>query len=239
MTTPTSGPISMTNVETELDIYLSDDYLMSGFYGIAPNTGGAALMFHNLEMASGNATTAKVAIFDNYNAGTNYKLTNWYNYTRDVDVVMTYSITNNSAYGVNPDLVIWDMTDANVGLIYTGTIAASASVSGTSSGPLALTNIGSSGYRIAIQNVSFDPPPAAPPPFPPSPPTTFAIAITIDSASDTDGVGGGTTRTTYGPFAYSQSAPGGITTPFPTKVVDTSGNLIAINKRTSVTITFT
>ena len=103
MTTPSSGAISMNQVDNEL-AFVGSNESMAGFYGIAPNTGGSALMFHNLSMAPGNATTAKTAIWDNYNAGTNYKLSNWYNYTRDAQVVMTYTITNNSANQVDFEL---------------------------------------------------------------------------------------------------------------------------------------
>ena len=35
------------------------------------------LMYHNLAMGSTNSQTAKVAIYDNYNAGTNFNLGNW------------------------------------------------------------------------------------------------------------------------------------------------------------------
>jgi len=232
MTTPSSGDIKMTEINTELDLYTpAQNISMAGFYGIAPNTGGSALMFHNLSMAPGNSTTAKVAIWDNYNAGTNYAITNWYNYTRDVDVVMTYDITNNSAYTVNFNVGIWDMNDANVGTVFNGILNPTDNPTGTSTGPLALTIVGSSGYRITIQDIQFVPGP------PPPPGTTYSVNITINSASDTDGVGGGTTRTTYGPFSYSETS-GNPPTPFtPSKAVDTSGNLIAINKRTSVTIT--
>lgn len=242
MTTPSSGPISMDQVDNEL-AFVGSNESMAGFYGIAPNTGGSALMFHNLSMASGNATTAKVAIWDNYNAGTNYKLSNWYNYTRDAQVVMTYSVTNNSAYPVGFDLVIFNSSGANVGTIYSAgggspLNGGGTTASGTSTGPSALGTIGSSGYSIAIQGMSFQPGPFSPPPFFPT--VTFSVTVTINSASDTDGVGGGTTRTTYGTFTYSETAsqpPTPPTNPFPAVVVDTSGGPIAINKRTSVTIT--
>ena len=104
MTTPTSGAILFSQVRDELG--QSNPAAMSTFYNTANTGGSSGLMYHNLNMASGNATTAKVAIWDNYNAGTNYKLSNWYNYQQNPSMVMTYYIDNQSAYGISIDLQI-------------------------------------------------------------------------------------------------------------------------------------
>ena len=244
MTTPNTGEITFTQVaSTELGF--GQPYKMSDMYAVAAVGSAAGLMYHNLNMAPGNATTAKVAIYDNYNSLSNEKLTNWYNYSQDIGMVMTYLITNSSPYNVNFDLVIWDINDNTQGTIFSGVI-----ITGTDTGTqtvdtglLTLSGVMASGYRIAIQNVVFAPGPNPPPPAPPVlPPNTFSVSITVDSASDTDGVGAGTTRTTYGPFSYSetQNQPPAPSPPTPftaSKAVDSGGSLIYVNKRTSIEIT--
>jgi hypothetical protein len=247
MTTPTSGQISITEIVNELDyaILPTPIEIKGDLYNTANTGGGTGLMYHNLNMDNNNTTSAKVAIHDPLTANTNMSMSNWYNYTRDIGMVMTYLITNNSSYNVNIDLVIWDQNDTSVGTIFNGVI-----VSGTNSGQTVdtglLTITGgvgiSSGYRVAIQDVTFSPGPnPVPPPPPVLPANTFAVTITVDSASDTDGVGAGTTRTTYGPFSYSETQsqpPSPPPSPFTaSKAVDTSGGLIYVNKRTTVSIT--
>ena len=225
----------MEDINTELDFVTpsSNLELKNDFYSSAANSyPGNALMYHNLNMATGNATTAKVAIYDPYNANANMTMSNWYNYTRDISMVTTFTVTNSSANGVVLDVQIWDSTDTPIGMVFNGPLAGGGGTSsGTASGPLTITQVGSGGYRIAIQAVTFSPPPG--------PGQTFTVNFSV-SASDTDGVGAGTTRTTYNPAAYSESGPPAPPNPFPfQKVVDTSGNTIYTNKRTTVTITLT
>ena len=249
MTTPASGTISMEDINIELDLILSGfpNKLKGDFYNTANTGGGTGLMYHNLNMDNNNTTSAKVAIYDPLTANANMSMSNWYNYTRNIGMVMTYLITNSSSYGVNFDLVIWDQNDTSQGTIFSGLII-TGSDTGTqtvNTGLLTITGGGgiSSGYRIAIQNVTFSPGPNPVPPAPPVlPSNTFAVTITVDSASDTDGVGAGTTRTTYGPFSYSetQNQPPAPSPPTPftaSKAVDSGGSLIYVNKRTTVSIT--
>ena len=247
MTTPASGTISMEDINIELDLILSGfpNKLKGDFYNTANTGGGTGLMYHNLNMDNNNTTSAKVAIYDPLTANANMSMSNWYNYTRNIGMVITYLITNSSSYGVNFDLVIWDTNDNAQGTIFTGAIAGGTNTGTvtTDTGLLTLSGVMSSGYRIAIQNVVFAPGPSPVPPAPPVlPSNTFAVTITVDSASDTDGVGAGTTRTTYGPFSYSetQNQPPAPSPPTPftaSKAVDTSGSLIYVNKRTTVSIT--
>jgi hypothetical protein len=249
MTLPISGQISMEDINIELDLILPQVNLelKGDFYNLANTGGGTGLMYHNLNMDNNNTTSAKVAIYDPLTANSNMSMSNWYNYTRDIGMVMTYLITNNSSYNVTINLVIWDQNDTSVGTIFNGVI-----ITGTNTGTQTvdtglLTITGgagiSSGYRVAIQDVTFSPGPnPIPPPPPVIPSSTFSVTITVDSASDTDGVGAGTTRTTYGPFTYSetQNQPPAPSPPTPftaSKAVDTSGGLIYVNKRTTVSIT--
>ena len=240
---PSSGQISMIDINSELDLLTpaTNIDLKADLYNTANTGGGTGLMYHNLNMASGNATSAKVAIYDPLNANANMSMSNWYNYLRDCGMVMTYLITNNSSYDVFIDLVIWDQNNTSQGTIYNNPKVDANSNTGTqtvNTGLLAITGGGgiSSGYRVAVQNVTFQPGPG--------PGQTFSVALGTPSASDTDGVGAGTTRTTYALGSYTEDGPTFPPTPpsppyTATKAVDASGSLIPVNKRTTITITIT
>jgi hypothetical protein len=93
-----------------------------------------------------------------------------------------------------------------------------------------------SGYRVAVNNVTFGTPPGFG--------QTFTVSLSVASASDTDGVGAGTNRTTYALGSYTEYGPNFPPPPPPTpytpaKATDTSGNLIYVNKRTTISITIT
>ena len=234
MATPNTGEIKFSEVATETG--LASPNLMSGFYDIANVAGGGGLMYHNLNMATGNATTAKVAIWDQYNSGTNQALTNWYNYYQDIGMVMTYLVTNNSAYDVQISVVLWDSSNITQGTIFNGTVSASSNTGTNTVNTGLLSQNMTGGYRVAVDSVTFLPPP--PPPLPPFfIPTTYSVTLSVASASDTDGVGSSTTRTTYSLGGYSET---GGTPPTPytaTKACDVSGGVIPCNKRTTISIT--
>jgi hypothetical protein len=233
----------MTDINSELDLLTPAENmrLKSDFYNTANTGGGNGLMYHNLNMASGNATSAKVAIYDPLTANANMTMSNWYNYTRNIGMVMTYLITNNSSYNVNISVVIWDTNNITQGTIYNNTVNANSNTGTQTVNTGLLTQSGQmpSGYRVAVDNVQFPTPPGAG--------QTFSVSLSVASASDTDGVGAGTTRTTYGLGSYSESAwagppapPPPPPTPYtPAKAADTSGNLIYVNKRTTFEITIT
>ena len=244
MTTPASGQISITEIVNELDyaILPTPIGLKADLYNTANTGGGTGLMYHNLNMASNNTTSAKVAIYDPLTANANMSMSNWYNYTRDIGMVMTYLITNNSSYDVFIDLVIWDQNNTSQGTIYSNPKVDANSNTGTQTVDTGLKTITggggiSSGYRVAVQNVTFA--------NPPGPGQTFSVSLSVASASDTDGVGAGTTRDTYSLGSYSESGPNPPAPPTPptpytaAKAVDTSGSLIYVNKRTTVSITIT
>ena len=234
---PSSGQISMIDINSELDLLTpaTNIDLKADLYNTANTGGGTGLMYHNLNMATNNTTSAKNAIYDPLTANSNMSMSNWYNYTRDIGMVMTYLITNSSSYDVNINLVIWDQNNTSQGTIFNNSVNASSNT-GTQTvdtGALTITGGMSSGYRVAVQNVTFT--------GPPGPGQTFSVSLSVDSASDTDGVGAGTTRTTYNLGSYSESGPTFPPTPptpyTATIAVDTSGNLIYVNKRTTVSIT--
>jgi hypothetical protein len=238
MTTPASGEISITDIVNELDyaILPTPIGLKADLYNTANTGGGTGLMYHNLNMATNNTTSAKNAIYDPLNANSNMTMTNWYNYTRDIDMVTTYTVTNNSANNLSLDVIIVDSSNNNMASVFNGQLAGGGGTStGTASGPLTITGGITSGYRIRIENVDFIPAPNPPVPFPPAPGQTFSVSFTITS-SDTDGVGASTTRTVNTPGTYT--VVGGTPNPFTaTNIVDTSGSPIPCNKRTTVTIT--
>jgi hypothetical protein len=229
MSTPDTGEIKFSEVATETG--LASPNLMSDFYDIANVAGGGGLMYHNLNMATGNATTAKVAIWDQYNSGTNQALTNWYNYFQDIGMVMTYLVTNNSAYGVTVSVVLWDSSNITQGTIFNGLVAATSNTGTNTVNTGLLSQNMTGGYRVAIDSVQFSPPPG--------PGQTFTVSLSVASASDTDGVGQSTTRTTYGLGGYTESGfPAPPPTPYTaTKACDVSGSVIPCNKRTTISIT--
>ena len=240
MTTPASGAISMIGINSELDLLtpaINID-LKADLYNTANTGGGTGLMYHNLNMASNNTTSAKNAIYDPLTANANMSMSNWYNYTRNIGMVMSYRIINNSNYDVNTEIVIWDTTDSPNGTIYNQPVSANSDTGTQTVDTALLTLFGNmpSGYRIAVQNVTFQPGPG--------PGQTFSVALGTPSASDTDGVGAGTTRTTYALGSYTEDGPTFPPSPpsppyTATKAVDASGSLIPVNKRTTITITIT
>lgn len=235
MTTPSSGDISFSDIKNELAF--SNPLSMDGFYDIANTAGVTGLMYHNYNnMGATNALSAKTAIWNNYNAGTNLATSNWYNYSRDTGMVMEYYINNVSAYDITLDLVIWDSTDSTQGTIFNGVVNAGATAGAIVNTGLLTVSVTamSSGYSIAINNLDYGGAPLAPPP----PVINFNVTATINSSSDIDNVGAGTNRTTYGPWTQQ------VTNTFPppppftaVRAVDDSGSMIPVNKRTYIDIT--
>jgi hypothetical protein len=237
MTLPSSGPISFDEIGTELDTP-QPNLFTERFYTTATSGGATGLMYHNYNNMgpTGNAS-AKNAIFDPFNSGANFAISNWYNYSRDVGMVMEYDITNSSSTrDIAIEIGIRDSSNTPKATIFNGTIPASGSASAVvDTGLLTITDSMTAGYRIWFESLSYAGIPL--PPSPPNPPEAFTMTATVNSASDIDGVGAGTGRTTYGPFLQeiNNSTP---TPPAPAeKAVDTSGSTIFVNKRTFIEIT--
>jgi hypothetical protein len=234
MTTPVSGQIAMSDVKAEVNF--GNPVKMSDLYGLALISGAGGLMYHNVNMSPGNATTAKVAIYDPNNANQNRSLDNWYNYNQTPNIVLNFDIINNVATGdINFELFIFDPGATPPTFIqfsppYTGSLATSASVSETNFDTgVSVTSI-VQGYQIGVE-ATYTPSP--PPPIFPGPTITVSA---IGAASDTDGVGPGTMRrglsSTFNMVPLAQTVIVDGNTP--------SGRFeILINKRTTFQLDFT
>jgi hypothetical protein len=234
MATPNTGAIAFSDVANEIG--LSSPDLMSDFYDTANVAGSGGLMYHNLNMDIGNATTAKVAIWDPYDAGINQPLSNWYNYSQDIGMVMEFDINNTSIYDITVNVAIRDSSGVNRGTIFNGSVVASGSTGAMiNTGLLSLSTGMSSGYKIWIDALDYS---GILPPSPPNPVQNFNVNATINSASDIDGVGAGTNRSTYGPFSQNVTNTFPPPPPFtPQTAVDDGGSTIPVNKRTYIDIT--
>ena len=236
MPTPASGPITFTDIANEMGF--SQPYEMEDMYAIASTAGYNGLQYHNLNMGINNDKTAKSAIYEPGDASANMSTSNWYNYAQDVPLVINYEIINSSDYAVHIYITMWDSNDVQIDDIFQGTIGAKLTEGPTSmtTGITTHHNDLVSGYKIAVQDVYFNPPPP------------FAAAYLIDldvlQTTDTDGVGADTSRSAYNLGGYTEMGPN-IPLPPPnipytaTMAIDCNGNPIPCNKRTLFRIEIT
>jgi hypothetical protein len=182
------------------------------------------LMYHNLAMGSTDSQIARIAIYDNYAAGTNFNLGNWASYNSDPNIRLTWTITNNSAENiVNGNIYIYDGTTDNLAYSYNVNNGGGTD-NQTDYDTLVAVSTVNTKYWIRIDaNANYI---GVPP----------AVGVTGNTtANDTDGVGGGTTRTTVNPLPFDQF------TPLASQIVVAGHNIatgIALNKRTSFNIVF-
>jgi hypothetical protein len=237
MALPSSGPISLGDIQTEMGFASAS---LSGFYDISGGLGGGGLMWHNVPNTTGGLNTYGIGIgntasaIDIYNA---YTTSNglstglWYNYYQDPEIVFTINISHNGTPGIQPDvdfqIVIYN--DASPpSALYTafgGLVNPGQSISYTdyvANNTYASSSYG--GYFFKVENLTAQG-------------TTNPIFFSI-IAYDSDGAGPGQNRDVY----YPTTNPFDMFTPKQTFTCcdDTtlSGSLIAINKRTTIEITF-
>jgi hypothetical protein len=224
MPTPSSGPISMDDVSTET----TASPTMDNFFQIADVAGGGGLMYHNLFMGPNNNLSAKDAISVVYTAGTNFELSAWYNYNHDPNILLNFNFTNN-----NPDYDIGIqvyVSDGTTDYLVLGTNLAPGSPPYQAQDfdtLLSTSTVGLQGYYLKIDANAFY---LGPPP-PPGP----GVNGNTTSASDVDGVGAVTTRTTVNPGNFDEFNPLAI------QIVAAGSNLateIPINKRTLLELVF-
>lgn len=187
------------------------------------------LMYHNLTMGVNDNQTARVAIYDNYNASTNFNLGNWASYNSDPNIILSWTITNNNIENViNGQLYISD-TAGNLTSFYNYSVGIGG---GTDNQTDFNTGISVSTlntkYLIAMDaQANYIGPP---------PPPGAGVTNNTVSAQDTDGVGGGTARVGLGIPDFDSNNP-----IFPLRIINhtvTPVANIALNKRTSFDIVF-
>lgn len=228
MSTPAPGnPISMNDVYNETNLTRN----MNNFFAVSLVGGGGGLMYHNLGMGSSTSLSAADAIWLPYNNGTNFPLSNWYNYTQDADMHFTYDFKNNSTdYNIDVAIYFEDPIAPGLQLVTNFTVMNSGGVQNAEilTGLLANTNFPNGLYTIWIDCTAFyvGPPPGPGPGVNPDP----------TNASDTDGVGPGLVRNgntippfdEFNPIINYLVVEGNIS----------GANGIYVNKRTTLNITF-
>ena len=237
MPTPSAGTISMSDVRNETNATET----MYNFFSLSQIGGAGGLMYHNLTMATGNTTIARVAIYDPFTtgaSGTNLKLSNWYNYSQTPTAKLDMTFTNNNT---NFDIICTVYITDPAGVFSQQAYMSSVLLSGGGTDvqidydtgvQMDTTNFTAGVYYIEIACTATQ---TFPPPTPPLP----GIVTTIGTPTDTDGVGPGTTRA---------ARPGAIptfddVTPL-AQLWIVRGNIggtngIYINKRTTFDVTFT
>ena len=187
-------------------------------------------MYHNLSMGPGASQSAKVAVFDRFNAGTDMNLSAWYNYTQDADMHFTYNfLNNNTENNVDVNLFFDDGTVtapqpvASFSVINNGGTQNAEILTGLP----ANTTFPGGLYIIVADLSAFFIGPGRPP--------GSGVSGNTASASDTDGVGPGTFRQANNPPAFDSFNP---ITFFIIVEGNISGASIYNNKRTTLDVEF-
>lgn len=226
MSTPAPGnPISMNDVYNETNLTRN----MNNFFAVSLVGGGGGLMYHNLGMGGAGSLSAADAIWLPYNNGTNYPLSNWYNYTQDANMHFTYDAKNNNPdYNVDVSIGFSDGTGAP----FMFTSFQLAANGGQSNAELLTNLFANADFPNGLYDVRVDVSCQYVGGAPPGP----GLNANTTSAYDTDGVGPGTARNAYNipffdefnPLANVLVADGTIT----------GANLIYNNKRTTLELQF-
>lgn len=225
MPTPTSGPISMNDVSTETSWATN----LNNFYTLSLAGGLGALMYHNLSMGLG-AQTAANAIWVRKDAGTDYLLSNWYNYNQTPNLVMSFEIFNNNVeYDITCEILIYDPSSTSTSSVYTANVPSGSSDSQTdyvTSFVVDSNNLASGIYEIwcnvSCIYIGFTPPGSG-------------VLSNTTVSFDSDGVGAGTTRVDNNIPNFDQFSP---LSNVPIIQGNISGTGIYANKRTSFTLNF-
>ena len=233
-----SGELKFSDIAGETGY--GQPYSMLDMYGLANEPGPGGLMYHNAwSMGINNNMSARTAIRDPGNANADLLTSNWYNYYQDIAMKIQYQFTNNSDYQIYIHIGIWDDQDALIDDIFAGTVDGKGTIVGPTVMETTLTTSNAflaGGYRIAVQDVYFSPPPGVD--------EFYSVSLAVQQFADTDGVGPGTNRTSYNLGNYSETGPTWPPPPpnvpyTPTKAIDCSGGTIPCNKRTHFHIVIT
>ena len=216
------------------DVY--DSANMTGY--ISGVTG--ALMYHNLEMGPSGDLTAKQAIWDRYNAGTNLGVTGWYNYTQDITLKTDWYVERIGALNntlISGTIYLMDSSGTPLGNIAGFGLSPAAPTGGginvidSSSTTTGNAALGNGGYHIGVDaSITYT---GAPPP----PPPGSLVVVADSTGSDVDGVGSATTRSGRTGMTFDDTAP------LAPPVIVLGGTAVAyaisVGKRSRVEITFT
>jgi hypothetical protein len=227
MPTPSPGnPISMNDVYLETNLTRS----MDNFFDVANIGGGGGLMYHNLSMGPGASQSAKVAVFDRFNAGTDMNLSAWYNYTQDADMHFTYNfLNNNTENNVDVNLFFDDGTLTAPVPVVSFTVPNNGGTQNAeiNTGLPANTTF-PGGLYIIVANISAT--------FVgPGRPPGGGVSGNVADAFDTDGVGPGTFRQGNAPPGFDAFNPINF---FIIAEGNISGASIYNNKRTTLDVEF-
>ena len=237
MTTPSSGPISMDDVSTELGALVPN---MNNFYTLSLGGGLGLGMYHNLSMGPSNNLTYKTAIYDPKSIGStgeNLNLGNFYNYDQSPNMITTFTLTNTNAdYLINVTLFIYDPASTTKNQFYNEPSLASGSPI-TETNLVTTFNITTSSLANGTYEIWCDVSAqfiGTPPP-PPAPPIGPGVVGNVTTASDSDGVGAGTVRVPNNIPNFSEINP---LADIPIVQGNISGTNIFANKRTTFSLSF-
>ena len=214
-----------------IEVGFGTPYDMSNFFALA-NTGGlGGLMYHNLAMGPTNTQTAKQAIYDPYNLGTNQALSAWYNYDQTPNMITTFTLTNSNpnSYIVVVTLYIYDPASTVSTQFYNANVSNGTPVTETDYDTgfnITTASLGNGLYEIwcDVSAIYLGPTPPGP-----------GVLNNTTVASDTDGVGPGTTRIDNDIPNFDENNP-------LSNIAIVQGNIsgtgIYANKRTTFTLTF-
>jgi hypothetical protein len=241
MSTPATGTISIQDIQNEINKFVVSppDTGISSLYDTVNYIGyTGALQYHNLALGTGANQPAKI-IYDIRAAGSNLGMTGWYNYSQDITLKTDYYIERIGALvgtDITGNLYLANSVGTVLGTIASFTLTAGSPTAAGNAvvdgGSTTTQTIGDAGYFLYVDAaILYNPPYTGPPPPPPLGAQVSATGV------DVDGVGAGTNRDGLGMTNFSDTNP---LNP-PTTVLGGTAltDPIAVNKRSSVTITFT
>lgn len=231
-----SGSISLGDIQTELGFASASLY---EFYSISAISGGGGLMFHNVYGAVNTTHSYGIGISNNqdaivlyntYNSNSNLITSLWYNYYQIPEIVYSLNLQHTGTPGVDPQaqLEVWilDENGAQWVNLFGGPLNPGDTFNYTNyAATSAMVSSSYGGYTFQVANLVAVGPGNL----------TFFI-----SAVDSDGLGPpGTNRDVYSPGVNPFNNSTGPQTFTCCDDTASSGNLIRINKRTTLTITIT
>ena len=230
-----SGSISLGDIQTELGFASAS---LAQFYDISAISGGGGLMFHNVYGAVNAAYSYGIGpsnnqdaslIYNTYNTGIDLPVNLWYNYYQIPELVYSVNIFHTGTPGVDPQaqLEVW-ICDENGNQwynVFNGPVNPGDTINFPNYATTStLVNSSYGGYTFQIANLLAIGP--------------GNLNCTI-VANDSDGLGPGQNRDVYAPPTSPFNNGTGVQTFTCCDDTTSSGSLIRINKRTTLSIFIT